>query len=213
MRGPISTGGGNAARQYWFRGKITGDVDYMFGDAAAVFDHTTIYTTWHGTTATGTETIQAQNKAQQTGGAGDYLSGYVMNSDIFTSQSTGMTNLYFGRPYGVYSTSILLNSYIDQVNPVGYIPFSPPTLNNATYAEYNNHPYTDPSTGSRTRMAWFIRARAETAARELRARGRRPRTIRARWRYRAAASRPTIPRWRTPRFRQRRRSSTRRSIG
>ena len=71
-----------------------------------------------------------------------------MNSDIFTSQSPGMTNLYFGRPYGVYSTSILLNSYIDQVNAVGYIPFSPPPLTNATYAEYNDHIYTDPSTGS-----------------------------------------------------------------
>jgi hypothetical protein len=120
----------------------------MFGDAAAVFDRTTIYTVYHGTTATGTETIQAQNKAAQTGGAGDYLSGYVMNSDIFTSQSPGMTSLYFGRPYGVYSTSILLNSYIDQVNAVGYIPFSPPPLTNATYAEYNDQIYTDPSTGS-----------------------------------------------------------------
>jgi pectin methylesterase-like acyl-CoA thioesterase len=146
--GAISGSGANAARQYWFRGKITGDVDFMFGDAAAVFDHTTIYTTYHGTTATGTETIQAQNKAAQTGGAGDYLSGYVMNSDIFTSQSPGMTNLYFGRPYGVYSTSILLNSYIDQVNAVGYIPFSPPPLTNATYAEYNDQLYTDPGTGS-----------------------------------------------------------------
>jgi pectin methylesterase-like acyl-CoA thioesterase/sugar lactone lactonase YvrE len=146
--GAISTSGANAARQYWFRGKITGDVDFMFGDAAAVFDHTTIYTVYHGTTATGTETIQAQNKAVQTGGAGDYLSGYVMNSDILTSQSPGMTNLYFGRPYGTYSTSILLNSYIDQVSAVGYIPFSPPLLNDATYAEYNDQLYTDPATGS-----------------------------------------------------------------
>lgn len=146
--GAISGSSGFAARQYWFRGKITGDVDFMFGDAAAVFDHTSIYTTYHGATATGTETIQAQNKAAQTGGAGDYLSGYIMNSDVFTSQSPGMTNLYFGRPYGIYSTAILLNSSIDQVSAVGYIPFSPPPLANATYGEYNNTAYLDPSTGS-----------------------------------------------------------------
>jgi pectin methylesterase-like acyl-CoA thioesterase len=146
--GAISGSSGYAARQYWFRGKITGDVDYMFGDAAAVFDRTSIYTTYHGNTATGTETIQAQNKAAQTGGAGDYLSGYVMNSDVFTSESPGMTNLYFGRPYGTYSTSVILNSSIDQVSAVGYIPFSPPLLNDATYAEYNNSAYTDPATGS-----------------------------------------------------------------
>ena len=47
--GAISAGGANPARQYWFRGKVTGDVDYIFGDAAAVFDSaTTIYTAYHG---------------------------------------------------------------------------------------------------------------------------------------------------------------------
>lgn len=147
--GSISTGGALAARQYWFRGKVTGDVDYIFGDAAAVFDHTTIYTMWHGNSATGTETIEAQNQANQTGSSGSYVSGYIMNSDVFTSQSTGMTNLYLGRPYGHYSTYITLNSYIDQVAPTGYIEFSGDTnLPTSTYAEYNDIPYTDPSTGS-----------------------------------------------------------------
>ncbi len=147
--GSISAGSAYAARQYWFRGKVTGDVDYIFGDAAAVFDHTTIYTTWHGNTATGTETIEAQNQADQTGATPSYLSGYIMNSNVFTSQSTGMNSLYFGRPYGHYSTYIMLNSYIDQVAPAGYIEFSGDTnLPTSTYAEYNNIPYTDPATGS-----------------------------------------------------------------
>ena len=137
------------ARQYWFRGKITGDVDFIFGDAASVWDYTTIYTAFHGTTATGTETIEAQNKAHQTNGSGDYLSGYVMNSAIMTSQAPGMTQLYFGRPYGPYSTWIMLNSYVDQVNPLGYIEFSGDTnLPTSTYAEYNNIPYTDPNPGA-----------------------------------------------------------------
>jgi pectin methylesterase-like acyl-CoA thioesterase len=119
--GSISASGVNPARQYWFRGKITGNVDYIFGDAAAVFDHTTIYTVFNGATATGTETIEAQNQADQTGATPSYLSGYIMNSDVFTSQASGMTNLYFGRPYGHYSTWIMLNSADDQVNPRGYV--------------------------------------------------------------------------------------------
>ena len=61
--GSINASGANPARQFWFRGKISGAVDFIFGDAAAVFDHTTIYTQWHGPTATGTETIEAQNQA------------------------------------------------------------------------------------------------------------------------------------------------------
>jgi pectin methylesterase-like acyl-CoA thioesterase len=136
------------SRQYWFRGKVTGDVDYIFGDAAAVFDNTSIYTAWHGSTATGTETIHAQNKAVQTGTSNDYLSGYVMNSDVLTSQSTGMTNLYFGRPYGTYSTWIMLNSYVDQVNPLGYTTGLGPALGPTTFGEFNDTPYTDPATGA-----------------------------------------------------------------
>ncbi len=147
--GSISAGNANPARQYWFRGKVTGNVDYIFGDAAAVFDHTTIYTAYHGTTAGGTETIEAQNQADATGASPSYLSGYVMNSDVFTSQSSGMSALYFGRPYGKYSTYIMLNSAVDQVNPTGYIEFSGDTnLPTSTYAEYNDSPYTDPATGS-----------------------------------------------------------------
>ncbi len=134
------------SRQYWFRGKVTGTVDYIFGDAAAAFDYSSIYTVPHGTGVNGTATIEAQNKARQTNATGDYLSGYVMNSNVFTSYTTGMTGLEFGRPYGAYSTWILLNSYIDQVAPAGYIEFSGDSnLPTSTYDEYNDLLYTDPA--------------------------------------------------------------------
>ena len=137
------------ARQYMWHGTITGDVDYVFGDAALVFDHTNFFTTWHGTTATGTETIEAQNKKFETGSANDYLSGYICNDCTLLSQSTGMSNLYYGRPYGAYSTWIMLNSYVDQVNPAGWIEFSGDTnLPTSTYAEFNTQPYTDPAVGT-----------------------------------------------------------------
>ena len=137
------------ARQYWFRGKVQGQVDYIFGDAAAVFDFSTIYTLPKLSSITGTDTIEAQNKANQTGSGSDYLSGYVMNSNVFTSYTTGMTGLEFGRPYGKYSTYVMLNSYVDQVNPGGYIEFSGQTnLPTSTYGEFNDLLYTDPATGA-----------------------------------------------------------------
>jgi sugar lactone lactonase YvrE len=136
------------ARQYFWQGLITGDVDYVFGDAAMVFDHTNFFTTWHGTSATGTETIEAQNKRYQTGSSNDYLSGYICNGCTLMSQSTGMTNLYYGRPYGSYSTWIMLNSNVDQVNPLGWLEFSGDTnLPTSTYAEFNTQQYTDPAVG------------------------------------------------------------------
>ena len=152
--GAISGSSAQAARQYWFRGKVTGNVDYIFGDAAAVFDHTTIFTIEHGTTG-GTITIEAQNKAAQSGSAGDYLSGYIMNSTVFTSDTSNLTQLLFGRPYGKYSTWVMLNSYVDQVTAGGYIEFSGNVnLPTSTYSEYYNggvanYMLPDPANGSR----------------------------------------------------------------
>jgi sugar lactone lactonase YvrE len=137
------------ARQYMWKGLITGAVDYVFGDAAMVFDHTNFFTAWHGTSASGTTTIEAQNKKYETGSANDYLSGYICSGCTLMSQSTGMTNLYYGRPYGPYSTWIMLNSFVDQVNQVGWIEFSGDTnLPTSTYAEFNTVPYTDPAVGT-----------------------------------------------------------------
>ena len=133
-----------SARQYFWKGYVSGDVDYIFGDAALVFDQSLFYTAWHGTSATGTATISAQNKKVANGSTNDYLSGYVMNSCTLTSQSPGMTNLYLGRPYGQFSTHILRNTQIDQVNPLGWIEFSGDNnLPTSTYAEYNSVPFTD----------------------------------------------------------------------
>ncbi len=139
------------ARQYIWKGLITGDVDYIFGDAALVLDGTNIFTTWHSTTAAGgTETIEAQNKRAQTGSSSDYLSGYICNGCTLLSQSTGMTKLYYGRPYGVYSTWVMLNSFVDQVNPAGWMGWDGASLNlnTSTYAEYNTQAYTDPAVGT-----------------------------------------------------------------
>ena len=60
-----------------------------------------------------------------------------------------MTNLYFGRPYGTYSTWIMLNSFVDQVNPIGWIEFQGDTnLPTSTYAEFKTQAYTDPAPGT-----------------------------------------------------------------
>jgi sugar lactone lactonase YvrE len=156
------------ARQYIWKGLITGNVDYVFGDAALVFDHTNFFTTWHGLAATNEETIEAQNKRYPTGTtpttvssnatSQDYLSGFVCNSCKLMSQSTGMTKLYYGRPYDIstssypssYSTFILLNSLVDQVNPSGWIGWDGASqyLSTSTYGEFNTQALNDPAVGT-----------------------------------------------------------------
>lgn len=157
-----------STRQYMWQGLITGNVDYVFGDAALVFDHTNFFTTWHGLTATGNETIEAQNKRYATGTtsttnssyatSSDYLSGFVCNSCTLMSQSTGMSKLYYGRPYNIssssypssYSTFVLLNSQVDQVNASGWIGWDGASqyLSTSTYGEFNTQAYWDPTPGT-----------------------------------------------------------------
>jgi hypothetical protein len=208
--GAISTSGGNAARQYWFRGKVTGDVDFMFGDAAAVFDHTAIYTVYHGTTATGTETIEAQNKAVQTGGAGDYSQRLCDEQRHPHLAKPGHDQLYFGASlWHVYShldpvELVYRSGECARLHPVQSAP-----LNDATYVEYNDQLYTDPAPARPMEMESSTSAPAAAAARALPARVRPPRRIPARSKWQATAdSRPTIQRSPTPRFRRPRRSST-----
>jgi sugar lactone lactonase YvrE len=143
------------SRQYIWQGLITGDVDFIYGDAALVLDHTNIFTTWHGTSATGVETITAQNKRAAKGSSNDYLSGYICNACTLMSQTStanggAMTKLYYGRPYGVYSTFVLLNSQVDQVAPGGWIGWDGASeyLSTSTYAEYNTQAYIDPAVGT-----------------------------------------------------------------
>jgi len=152
------------AREYMWKGLIVGDVDYVFGDAALVFDHTNFFTTWHGASATGQETIEAQNKRYATGTtsttnssystSSDYLSGFICNACNLMSQSAGMTKLYYGRPWNIssnypasYSTWVMLNSSVDQVNAAGWIGWDGASqyLNTSTYAEYNTQALTDPT--------------------------------------------------------------------
>lgn len=128
------------ARQYFFDSYITGNVDYIFGDGATVFDSSTIYTSYHGTPS-GEATITAGGVP---GRPGNYLSGEIMYNSTLTSESDAgpMTNLYLGRPWGSYATNIYVNTNMEApVNNAGWIEFTPGVTNNlptATYGEYDS---------------------------------------------------------------------------
>lgn len=138
---PSCPGGGPTcpARQYYWQNYIAGDVDYVFGDAAMVFDQTTFYTLYHGSSPAGAANVFAQSKGAITGSAGDYLSGIAVDNSRFTSEMDAgpLTNFYFGRPLSPYSTTALLNDTVDVVNPLGYESGNGITLSGSeSYFEY-----------------------------------------------------------------------------
>jgi pectinesterase len=139
------------ARQYFYNSYIEGNVDYIFGDGASVFDSCTIHTVRHEDITTHVETgatVTAQSKRY----AAQY-SGYVFTNSTFESGpvpagelghssldvgydiTTGLpyadrtkSKVYLGRPWAQqlpYSTVVIMNSNLNfLINPAGWESWS-----------------------------------------------------------------------------------------
>ena len=125
-----------AARSYFYGVTIEGNVDFIFGDGAAVFDNCVARIVPNGSLS-GTTAVMAQNKRFS-----NYKSGYVFyNSKIITSTS-GMSNAYLGRPWGALATTIFINTNMQApIMAAGMREFNPGSTNNlptAYFAEYGS---------------------------------------------------------------------------
>lgn len=120
------------SRQYYADCYIEGHVDFIFGDAKAVFDRCEIHSIAHE--AGGYLTAQSNTKAGQD-------AGYVFDHCRLTADA-GVTNVYLGRPWRDYSTVIYMNTEIGaHIMPAGWSDWKSapaPRLPTATYAEFNS---------------------------------------------------------------------------
>lgn len=120
------------ARQFFSDCYIAGNVDFIFGDAKAVFDHCTIYSTEHSGGY-----ITAQSKHYP-----DEDSGFVFDQCTLTAAPGLTAKVYLGRPWRPYAKVIFLNTEMgDQINPAGWREWHPGdthSLDTAYYAEYNS---------------------------------------------------------------------------
>ena len=117
-----------AARQYFSDCYVEGHVDFIFGDAKAVFDHCEIHAIPHAIT-----TITAQSRLYP---AED--SGYLFLNCTVTGDA-GATNILLGRPWRAYSTAYFLNTnFLAPLNPSGWSDWDG-KLVTSTYAEYGSH--------------------------------------------------------------------------
>jgi pectinesterase len=144
-------------RQYYVDSFIEGGVDYIFGNATAVFDRTTL-----NSNGPGFITAQSRTDADQT-------SGYViLNSKVTANFETlpppppaadGTPRparphvIGLGRPWRPYSRVVYINTELSaEVNPVGWNNWGS-TANEKTawYAESNS---TGPGASPKTRVRW-----------------------------------------------------------
>lgn len=128
------TGAGRScpvARQYFDHCYVEGNVDFIFGDSKAVFDHCVIRNTQH---FEGFVTAQSKSYAAQD-------SGFVFR-DCRLEAVPGVDNVYLGRPWRPYATVIYLNTWMDrQIVPAGWREWHPgetDSLPTAFYAEFNS---------------------------------------------------------------------------
>jgi polygalacturonase len=121
-----------AARQYFSGCYIAGNVDFIFGDGKAVFDHCEIHSTAHDG---GYITAQAKHYPNED-------SGFVLNLCRLTAGPDVTKSVYLGRPWRPNATVVYLNtemgSYIDPAGWREWHPGETHSLDTAFYAEYNS---------------------------------------------------------------------------
>jgi polygalacturonase len=118
-------------RQYFQDCFIEGHVDFIFGDALAVFDHCVIHAIAHPEVF-----LTAQSKRYP-----EQQSGYVFDHCRVTADA-GVDRVFLGRPWRWYSTVVFLDSELDaKVSPQGWKEWhagQTDRLATAFYADYKS---------------------------------------------------------------------------
>ncbi len=119
------------ARQYFVDCYIEGNVDFIFGDAAAYFENCEIHALAHSLVYL---TAQSKKYAAQ-------RSGYVFDHCRITADP-GAKRVYLGRPWRAYGTVVFLNTSMPaEIAPEGWHEWEhdgKPSLPTAFYAEYRS---------------------------------------------------------------------------
>jgi pectin methylesterase-like acyl-CoA thioesterase len=117
-----------AARQFFSDCYIEGHVDFLFGDAKAVFDHCEIHAIAHQVV-----TLTAQSRVYP---AED--SGYLFLHCSVTGDP-GAPNVLLGRPWRAYSTVYFVDTdFKAKLNPAGWAEWDG-KLKTSTYGEFGSH--------------------------------------------------------------------------
>lgn len=116
-----------SGRQYYVNSYIAGHVDFIFGDAAAVFDQCEIR-------SRGTGYIGAESRTTPDGAG-----GFVFYRSKLTADD-GVTGVFLGRPWRVYSRLVYIDCWMDRhIRPEGWNNWNKPDAEKtAWYAEFGS---------------------------------------------------------------------------
>lgn len=126
-------------RQFYKDSYIEGHVDFIFGQAAAVFENCHIHVKADGY-------IAAPMRF-----AADERAGFIFNKCRLTSSNT-VKGIYLGRPWRDYGRTVFINTQMDaDIRPEGWHHWEPQREKTAYLAEYGS---TGKGASDSTRVAW-----------------------------------------------------------
>lgn len=149
FRGYQDTLYAHSQRQFFRECQITGTVDFIFGDASAVFQNCQILARKGLPNQKNTITAQGRKEALEPTGFSIQFSNISVEPDVMVNS----TYSYLGRPWKLYSRTVVMQSYISSaIRPEGWLEWNEAfALDTLYYAEYMN---SGPGAGIGNRVKW-----------------------------------------------------------
>lgn len=149
MRGYQDTLYAHSQRQFYRECHITGTVDFIFGDASAVFQNCQILARKGLPNQKNTITAQGRKEEAETTGFSIQFSNISVEPNVVANS----TLTYLGRPWKLYSRTVIMQSYISNaIRPEGWLEWNTSfALDTLYYGEYMNY---GPGAGLGRRVKW-----------------------------------------------------------
>ncbi|MBA0816959.1 hypothetical protein Gohar_001565, partial [Gossypium harknessii] len=126
-------------RQFYRECNISGTIDYIFWNAAAVFQACNIISRMPMPGQFTVITAQSRDTLDQYTGISIQNCSILATNELYRNSNN--VKSYLGRPWRLYSTAVFLKSYIDDfIDPNGWRKWSSDEgLDTLYYGEYNNY--------------------------------------------------------------------------
>uniref|UniRef100_A0A1J3H4R2 Pectinesterase n=1 Tax=Noccaea caerulescens TaxID=107243 RepID=A0A1J3H4R2_NOCCA len=142
----------HSLRQFYRECDIYGTVDFIFGNAAAIFQNCNIYPRKPMPQQKNAITAHGRTDPNQNTGISIINCTITAAPDLAAEPNTTMT--FLGRPWKPYARTVFMQSYIsDIVQPVGWLEWNGTTgLDTIYYGEYRNF---GPGANTDRRVQWL----------------------------------------------------------
>ncbi|KAJ6729431.1 PECTINESTERASE [Salix viminalis] len=141
----------HSLRQFYRECDIYGTIDFIFGNAAVVFQTSNLYARKPNSNQKNIFTAQGREDPNQNTGISILNCKVTAAADLIPVKSSFQT--FLGRPWKEYSRTVFLLSYIDDlVDPAGWLEWNASfALSTLYYREYKNR---GPGSNTSARVTW-----------------------------------------------------------